>query len=193
MAMVISEEHQLVFVHVPKTGGTTVSRVLARALQHQPGLSVHQAEQQHLTVDEIVKTHPHVRHYYKFGFIRNTWERVLSMYMFNHRHLRARGSMDCIEWGEPFRAFLNRPLTSGECRSQLDWTSGLDYVGEQKNLKAHFDKVCEHVGLPWLPFPEWVNCTAHRHYTHYYQQADVERVRQLYAPEIEHFGFSFGD
>lgn len=198
MSMVISDEHQMVFVHVPKTGGTTVSRVLISMLRDQPGVFIGPADDKsHLNIPQVLETRPEIGKYYKFGFIRNTWERVLSMYMFTMRQMRGHKSSTSnqLSWEPSFRMWLTQgpALIEGRLLAQTHWVNDLDFIGEQKNLKADFDKVCDHVGLEKRSFPAWSNCTAHRHYTCYYESEDVEYVREMYREEIELFNFKYGE
>jgi hypothetical protein len=74
--VLISTEPRLLFVHVQKTGGTTIRQLLER---HLPG------------VRPFLGTHDHARwarsalgnayaSYFSFALVRNPWERLVSWY-----------------------------------------------------------------------------------------------------------------
>ncbi len=73
--MLVSHSHKLVFVHIQKTGGQTVSKVLKENIsdisrfkpKHAPAI---QANDELEGWDE----------YFKFAFVRNPWDRLVSWY-----------------------------------------------------------------------------------------------------------------
>jgi hypothetical protein len=67
----ISHEHKFIFVHVPKTGGTSIESLLDLS------------GAKHNTARQYRNFFPDVwKRYFSFAFVRNPWDRVLSFYMF---------------------------------------------------------------------------------------------------------------
>jgi hypothetical protein len=65
----------------------------------------------------------------------------------------------------------------------------VDYVGRYETLEADFDEIMRRVGLD-LHLPH-LNRTEHRDYRSYYSAETRERVGELWAVDIENFGYSF--
>jgi hypothetical protein len=94
--MPVSTQYNCVFVHIPKTGGTSIEKALGLFGEWQKedkkklfGLiqSVNLIEKnylsnflQHLSLQEIIQQQPIVKDYYTFSFVRNPWDRMVSIY-----------------------------------------------------------------------------------------------------------------
>lgn len=98
----ISAKHKLAFIHVPKTGGTSITHALAAAhhakltrpfehyahngvgqdipAQFKPdGITVHDPW------SEIIRKHPAAKAYKPVAVVRNPWERIYSFYWHKRR------------------------------------------------------------------------------------------------------------
>jgi hypothetical protein len=65
----------------------------------------------------------------------------------------------------------------------------VDYVGRYETLEADFDEIMGHLGLD-LHLPH-LNTTGHRDYRSYFSDETRERVAELWAIDVENFGYSF--
>ncbi|PYJ55629.1 MAG: hypothetical protein DME82_06630, partial [Verrucomicrobia bacterium] len=96
----ISHKHKCIFVEVPKTGSTSVRAILGKAWK--PHLNLWQIKNQMetnwtrfggrknriLAALYLLRSEKHRREigrkqfetYFKFGFVRNPWDRVVSLY-----------------------------------------------------------------------------------------------------------------
>ena len=89
----INHRHRFIFIHIPKTGGTSMEDVLGawfsmkreRYARWLPGVK-HWA--QHLTMSEILHRQfsnknkaRRPERYFKFAFVRNPWDRLVSELM----------------------------------------------------------------------------------------------------------------
>lgn len=160
----LSHHHKTIFVHVPKTGGQSVERVFledigltwkTRApllLRHNPEPSLGPERLAHLTAEQYVscKYVPQEMfdRYFKFAFVRDPWDRVVSMY----RYLPIGGS---------FKSFVCKVLPKSLWATQhwfvrpqadflLDQNGAqlVDFVGRFASLEKDFFEVCRKVGLP---------------------------------------------
>ena len=74
--MLVSDAHRMVFVHVQKTGGVTVSKVLEDLV---PDLrQVPERGIRHTTLAQGLQREPELASYWTFGFVRNPWSRLVS-------------------------------------------------------------------------------------------------------------------
>ena len=148
---------------------------------------------------------------FKFTFVRNPWARCVSQYHFTRtdhepseedkrrRDTRRRFhdlSFDrwirrrYLRWREyPWR---RRPYD--QLRKIVDREGNIlvDFIGRLEAVQEGMDKICDRIGIPRLDVPR-VNPTRHGHYTEYYDARSRRIVEKIYAPDIEAFGYRFGD
>jgi len=211
--MLISESHRFIFVHVQKTAGTSITEVL-RPLALQPpagrvnrlasdlGLvrdwrRCHFRKHAPLRRAERVLPAEVFSSFYRFAFVRNPWDRLVSWYEFilqdatHRRHGRVRSLPG-------FEDFVRRELAHPR-RAQWwmltgrDGRLGIDFAGRFERLEADMAAVCTRLGIAYRPLPH-VNRTARRApYQQYFSPALAALVRERWAPEIEAFGYAFED
>ncbi|MBK8167104.1 MAG: sulfotransferase family 2 domain-containing protein [bacterium] len=217
----VSHQHRCIFVHIPKTAGTSIEKVLGFIDE------VAWNAQDHRTIREVEPFAPHqlrtllrrrdsyllkrmrnrahglpmataaqYREYFKFAFVRNSWSRVFSWYgnvMRDEEHRRRVGLQAEI----PLKEFLLRYPEEWGLRTQLYWIADsrgdvtLDFVGRFENLDADFAHVCGVLGLPDRALPRLVAGDGRRYVDHYDAES-IDIVRRRYAAEIARFGFEFG-
>lgn len=75
----ILHDSKIIFIHIPRTGGTSVEKHFG--FKHQHGWKPETA--QHLTLKEY-SNHYDVNDYFKFTLVRNPWDRLVSWYLWAH-------------------------------------------------------------------------------------------------------------
>ena len=180
MASMISHEWRLLFIHIPKTGGVSITNTLDDLFE---------------PVCEGVHTHRRVKdfdihpeEYFKFAVIRNPWDMCVSWYFWHLQHGRNVTLETAVEGVETPRSF------------QIDQ---MDYVLRFENLQQDFFKVCDLIqGWMWQrhkpPIPKvsrrilWnMNRTSHEHYRKYYTPKLRDEVARRFAWEISEFRYKF--
>ena len=89
--MPISHKHKAIFVHIPKTAGTSIERALEiraldkEAYRHRDEFMIDGVKYalQHYTAEMLMQEEairPRWKSYYKFAFVRHPYSRVLSEY-----------------------------------------------------------------------------------------------------------------
>jgi hypothetical protein len=183
-----------IFIHIPKTGGTSVAR------------SLFGEASRHLTYVEYQRANPEkFRRFIKFSFVRNPWDRLVSTFFF----LKG-GGLNEIDraWAQEtlarfdgfddfVRVWLN-PMTAASWvhfRPQSDFIldSGgnvmVDFVGRYERLSEDYALVASRLGKgPHLPL---VNRSAHDQYAAYYTLDTREIVASVYARDVAAFGYAF--
>ena len=91
--MLISEKHKILFVHVQKTGGTTIEHVLRHNIPDIKRIAPKHAYLKDAPVD--------ISQYWVFSFVRNPLDRLVSRYMFAKQY---RSSW----WRDIIRCFDNK-------------------------------------------------------------------------------------
>ena len=82
-------------------------------------------------------------------------------------------------------------------RPQVKWLDGpdggVDVVGRLENFAADVDVLRDRLGLaPAEPVPHR-NKSPHAHYSQYYNERTRARVAELFAPDVERFGYHYED
>ena len=211
-AVIISHAHRFIFFAVPKTGTQSVRQALAPHLaesdwqQHAlfgharlpiPELAARQHG--HLGVCDVVPLLPAEiwKTYFKFGFVRNPFDRFVSAYVFLFRRSLKQqprgpeelvGDMNAALRRAPFR---RRILVQPQSKFLEDEEGrlALDFIGRYEQLESDFEAVCRHLGIPAsLPHS---NPSEHLHYSRYYDDELRTRVSDFYARDFQHFKYSF--
>jgi hypothetical protein len=137
---VLSIEKRFVFIHVSKTAGRSLTSVLSLCgvrFSEVPGLARINPDvsTEHLCAHDVADfLGRDWWSYYSFGFVRNPWDRVVSIYRFiqetpnsgSHRELA----------GLSFEKFLLRPRKSKKPRQ--NWDNLSDRTGERQLVTEIF-------------------------------------------------------
>ena len=143
-----------------------------------------------------------IEDYFKFVFVRNPWDRILSAFL-NKAVMGASKKNQLKRYAQfkdsPFSEFVysikNSDVNREErhIRSQIKFVPDyIDFIGKYENITADMNRVCEEIGIPFDGFPH-MNKTKHKHYTEYYDNETREIVAEKYAKDIEHFDYKFGE
>lgn len=193
-------KREIVFVHVPKTGGASVLQI---CLHHRVMVIEHDLrDPNYLSLMEYKKRKPDI---YTFTIVRNPWDRVISTYFF----LKSGGIK--LEDREDSERFVSRYSCFNEFvleafkdeeileqihfRPQYKWLSDnkrliVDHVGRFENLQLDCSKWFKSVGLPDYKLPH-VNRSKHKQYKTYYTKETIEIIRRIYSKDIELFKYHF--
>jgi hypothetical protein len=143
--------------------------------------------------------------YYKFAFVRNPWDRLVSCWADKiktqekllgiDRKLSLELS-DVSTFGNFVRKVVAR-INLRECDSHFKLQrrmipyKRLDFIGRFENLQEDFEIVYNHIGVP-CSLPHY-NKSEHKHYTKYYDDETQAIVADRYSSDTEIFGYEFGD
>ena len=130
--------------------------------------------------------------YFKFGFVRNPFDRYVSTCFFlNRRNPGFAGN----EAGFMRQAlgntrFQQRILARPQYRLLTDdnGTLMMDYVGRYESLQESFDEICRHIGLAPSKLAR-KNASRHRSYECYYDATLKQAVAGYYRKDFELFGY----
>lgn len=218
--MLISVEHRFIFVHVFKTGGSSVRAALApyssrdipyhflrRSITRRLWQGVcRNARQDHVVTGEAF--HVSARQIanlvserfwsktYKFAFVRNTWDWVVSQffYMAQNREAFTHSHPSFVHHLDNFEDFVDH-LCDQPPLCQIDFLVGpdgqmlVDFVGHYENLQHDFGTVCEAICISaTLPH---LNQSCHAEYRHYYSDQLVRKIAARYKKDIDLFLFEF--
>jgi chondroitin 4-sulfotransferase 11 len=197
--MIISNHAKCIFVHIQKTGGASIEELLRG---NDPDIQDNSLQgRRHISAGELrTLVPPEIwNSYFKFAFVRNPWDRLVSWYHMCVQTPTANPFARYVKDNAPtFDDFLTKTTTGmGErtTRNQLDYVTNergeviVDFVGRYEQLGDEFARVRERLGLgAELPH---VNRSTHDNYRNYYTDEMRDIVAQRFAKDIRHFGYAF--
>lgn len=202
-AIVISHKHKFIFIHISKTAGTSMETVLRdESCQLLPGqwdtTRIRHTPLNHLTLQELIDydvlTPAQLKSYFKFCFVRNPWERLISEIFcrwmspwFRDLTTEARIRRACQLATEPTGV-------ANHLRPQVDFISAaelhMDFIGRFEYLEEDFAYLCHLLGLPnTLPH---LNRSTRDTYQSYYTAETQALVTATYQRDIDAFHYDFG-
>ncbi len=194
----ISHKHKFIFTHIPKTGGTSITR----ALNPNAGIKNKPLKEMPLKDKED---------YFKFTFVRNPWDRAVSMFFFRQKRgwLTKKKFEDVFcepltfkNWAIKFPlkiCFSSTDLCNTDGSYLQSWWMkdktgkiNMDYVGRFENLQEDFNIICAKIGMKQKKLSHQ-NKTKHKPYVEYYDDQTRKIVAQKCSQDIERFGYKFGE
>ena len=208
--MPISREQKFIFVHVSKTGGTSIKRALSEAgalredRAHLWGRipSTEEARYegrwwQHLPAWQIrqMVSPEEWQTFFRFAFVRNPWDRAVSDYFYARKASREIPSSEhygriypdsFLEWFKDRTPLIQSEFICDPSTAQIL----VDFVGRFENLARDFQTVCDRIGLSDVLLPH-KNSTRHRPYREYYDDEARAKVERVCAADTRNFGYTF--
>jgi len=222
--MPINREKELLFIHVPKTGGTKIEEILdMKFAGDDPEVSSEKLygfvriynelyELQHLTHEQILDFElvdkSLFNRCYKFAFVRNPFDRVVSEYFWLG-----------YKYFSKFEAFVEflykkkgEPDTRGTVENymSLDWLLNsafytpqhkficnrkgklmVDFLGRFEDFSVDLATLLDNLKVAYdeeFLFKK-VNATKHEKYTTYYNKKTRSMIKSIYKRDFEIFGY----
>ena len=203
--MPISHKHNCIFIHIPKTAGTSIEASLGMHgdldyVGIKPYINQRKNQDtlfgvglQHLTALQVKRKIKNYDDYYKFTFVRNPWSRFVSAMIFNGS-LRSNLKSNLTK-SEFKKNMQDINYSMGHFKCQLDYIEHdgnllVDFVGRFENLHEDYSHISSVLGVN-LTLEHRMK-TEHKHYTEYYDDETRQIVAEKYARDIEYFGYKFG-
>ena len=217
--MLLSNRYRFLFVHIAKTGGTSVRAALnplrwrdplyylawpCHRLSHLTGHRLGTKFPRHARIVAASEMLPeeYFASLFKFAFVRNPWDLQVSSF----HHIR-RERPHVMEGIDDFETFLKwkldpqRPYqfhVDTSIQLQSDYLVDLhgrvlvDFMGRYERLAEDFATVCERIGTPHLQLPHKRKATDRKEdYRSYYSDETAEMVAQHFSRDIEILGYGF--
>ena len=206
-------DKKYLFIHVPKVAGQSIETMLLREhgktwkqrapylLRENKDPTLGPPRLAHLSIAEYITcgyiSRREFDSIYKFAFVRNPWDRVVSM----HRYL-TRSEMAFEDFVK--KVLLNKNSTlSYFTKPQTFYTKDplnrlkLDYIGKFESLREDIEVIKKNIGMPSAKLPHLNQSKGAalepgtNSYRKLYTPETREIVRELYLQDICEFGYSF--
>ena len=219
--MFISTKHKCIFIHIPKTGGSSVHNTLIEKIK--PEIGVTHAEEGHyklITARKRLKSHmlvPYVDDYFTFCFVRNPWDRFVSAYNYlltggsiNEDPVTGMDKKDRDNFISPYKTFNDFVLMNSagnKIYTKLLWQQ--HFVPQYKfilNAENNLESV-DYIGrfenlhedfdfickkIGIEPLDlKHLNNRPHESYQLYYTDKTAEIIYNTYKQDIDYFNYSF--
>jgi Sulfotransferase family len=213
----ISHKYKCIFVEVPKTGSSSIREILG--YPPKPHLNIFQIQYNlelywsryggvanrllasaYLLLPEKWRRRRGEKifqSYFKFGFVRNPWDRAVSLYL-RKEGLELRDKMtfeEFVDWMKYSSSTCIHPVPHV---NQLDWLVDphgnvlVDYIGRFENLAADWATIASKIGAPpELPHTR-KNPGRNKPYTEYYSERTRRIIEDRFRVDIDYFGYKFG-
>jgi hypothetical protein len=192
------DQLRCIFVHIPKCAGLSVAEALFR------GRNTHTTIRQY----QLVFTRREFDEYFKFAFVRNPWDRLVSAY----HYLREGGCHEVDRrWAQAnlsdysdFDDFVRRWVNEKNVMRWIHFVPQsyfihdpgssqprIDFIGHYENLQGDFSYITKRLGV--VAELKDVNRTRKRRrdYRDYYTEATRRIVADVYGADIECLGYEF--
>jgi hypothetical protein len=214
--MLISYRYGFIFIHIPRTSGISMRTALTPYAGGctfpwlNPSRLRWEPDYPHYTAREVKEYlgHRQYSRYFKFAFVRNPWDRLLSRYFFlrgqesndpqcriNQRRYYPPGSLSFTEWllGQGEEKNCIHPL---DLRQQVEWlfepdgTPLVDFIGRFESLSTDFVEVCRRIGIEATLACENRYKPADDYHGYYSPEAEAF-VAERFHGDIERWGYNF--
>jgi hypothetical protein len=193
------DQHKCIFVHVPKTAGVSVARSLFGNLAggHTP-----------LEKYQIIFSKNEYENYFKFTFVRNPWDRLVSAYSFlrnggfdEQDRLWAQNNLSSYN---DFDGFVKGWVRKRNIESKIHFmpqykfvcepmkfSPGVNYIGYFENLEDDYYYIRNMLGIK-ASLPH-LNSTERKKddYRNFYTEETKKIVADVYMKDIQIFGYDF--
>lgn len=181
-----SDTHKFVWFRVAKAG----TRSILRILQENTKLSV--------DAYGIPFRPSRYADYFKFAFVRNPWDRVVSTYcnkVLTRKHLPFQAC-----YGKSFDYFVDfidkQDLVNTDVHIMLQTKliplNFVDFIGRFEQFTDDLQVVLQVIGLEGIDIPH-INASTHSHYSHYYSERTKKIIGKKYKADIDAFDYAFED
>ena len=213
--MLINWRKNYLFVHVPKTGGTSITQLLKhdcnraflplRLVGYALDTRLHTLPEPlfplfgypyHVAARDLRRQWgaPRYDALFSFAFVRNPWDMVISEYFYIQK-----------KWDHPLKAkvrrlgsfsrYLHWKLETGYHRNQSAWLTDaegriiVERIGRFKSYERDATEILQRIGRTETLLHR--NATAKAPFREYYDDTLIGLVAEMYAEDIDRFGYSF--
>jgi hypothetical protein len=207
IGMPFSTRYNCLFIHVPRTGGTTVEKILGiyrewptldlNILRGRLAIGKEEYQLQHLSIQEAFQFLPSsAANCFAFAFVRNPWDRMVSEYFWQQYYWPDGGGSG------DFELFIDRACAIVNAREELEGRNchyrpqieflgdKISFVGRFENFEADLRKVLTALGFEKIEMRHEYK-TPHQCYRQYYNDTSQKRVARAYESDIDAFKYNF--
>ncbi|WNO08118.1 sulfotransferase family 2 domain-containing protein [Teredinibacter sp. KSP-S5-2] len=215
--MLLSHKYNFLFVHIAKTGGTSVRAALNTLRWKDPmyylmwpahkisGLTGHKLgmkfpRHSHIIAAKEMLPEEFFNQLYKFAFVRNPWDLQVSSF---HHIQRERPQFmngitdfnEFMRWKfnpeRPYQYHIDTSLSlQSDYLVDLHGNSQMDFIGRYERIEEDFKAVCDHIGVS-ISLPHKRKGKRGKDYREYFADDTAEMVAKHFAKDIEMLAYNY--
>ena len=189
----ISKEKKFIFLHPMRNGGKSIELVLFNK-PNTKGSADHVKPND--WIEKLGKEEWST--YFKFGFTRNPWDRMVSLYFYRKNNLRSLRNITFEQYLVKLKNNVKMSKTQKDKFNQHEWFyhdgNPIDFIGRFENYEEDFEKVKEILNLDKsLKLPSVNASNKRKPYHEMYNDKTKSIVDEMFATDIEIFNYKFGE
>lgn len=191
------DKYECIFIHIPRCAGNSISQALF-------GAEIKHRKIRHLEIFDEEK----LNNYFKFTFVRNPWDRLVSAYHFlkqggkndrdkswAEKHLSDFDDFCDFVFGLSQQSVASRILSEQHFQSQYKYLEDskenikVDFIGKVEKIEEDFQQVKDVLGVKAKLRQR--NKSRHKNYVNSYNEKTKKIVQEFYSKDIELFNYKF--
>ena len=206
--MLISDTHEFIFVHIRKSAGSSIRDTLEPISIQKPTDTWSKIKGRFLNLETDYRHYPYRQHqsihlvkkimpeevfdrYFKFAFVRNPWDRLISEYEFvkrsdyhgRNRKVRSMSFDEYIDYQAKRRDAHQVNMLCDKKGQVL-----IDFVAKFERLQEDWKYVCDRLQLEGAELSHRKNSKI-KDYSQYYSDQTSKKVAELWARDAEVFDY----
>jgi len=204
----INHEYKCIFVEVPKTGSTSIRSIIGSP--EKPHLNIKEIKEKFFDEFDLDTTNTFMHffkrkkvefkwnQYFKFGFVRNPWDRVVSLYL-RKEGIQMSKEINFPEFVHWIQNSSDTSIHPSKHKNQLDWFLDdnqeleVDFIGKFENINKDWQFISNKLGITNILPHENKNMIEKKHYTEYYTNELRDIIADKFRVDIEYFDYKFGN
>ena len=190
----INHKNKFIFVHIPKTGGTSIEYFFTNETE---------TSCKHFMPLDWIKHYPKEwNNYFKFSSVRNPWDKVVSQWTMEKQRYGNSFKKTFKEFvkypqGFPLQPqlwFLSEPRIVKDQEIKKYIKENYNFIIKFENLDSDFKKLCNLIDISYQPLLQKYHSQdvrKSRPYQEYYDTETKDIVSRIYDIDIEYFGYEF--
>ncbi len=192
--LTISKSHKLIWFRVAKVGSRTILDILDQA---EVQLNAEHTQWCYYAVNDYPD-------YFKFAFIRNPWDRLVSCWLnrFRNKPMLNNWRFSRDEWNQfndfnYFLAYVAKLDLSTHfdphlrLQSSLIDLNNIDFLGRFERFEKDLVELMAKLKIENIKIPNLNPSPNRKHYTDYYNEETMQKVADIYKKDIQLFNYCF--
>lgn len=198
----IHHEKKIIFIHIPKTAGNSITSALRKInsepRKKSPKIAKHAKafEVKYLLGNEIWEK------YFTFSFVRNPWDLMVSSYNWWQQkaptlsgHRKNAKKISKMDFHQFIKSKYGSHMINERYGNYFDWLGEngkiiVDFIGKFESINKNWEKICEFNRFEKIKIPH-INKTNRKKYQMYYNSESKNIIANRFKKSIDKFGYKF--